>query len=169
MKIYCFLGDLVLKAVLFSNDDLAKTLVFSHLISSGNPIYDCTGNLWEPLFFASVCVPNYLLFLHIHFLYDITLWRMFSKKKKISNLFYNYFLKCTLFLPIFMQTANAFYVSAQILKFKNDFTKPLNLQWDPKDTYFFTLFYFSKILTFDMCFQQNTLCSSWLWEKIIFY
>ena len=83
----------------------------------------------------------------ISFLYDITFWRIFSKKKKISNHFYNYFLKCTLFSPIFMQTANAFYASAQMLKFKNDFTKCLSLQRDPKDTYSFTMFYFSKILT----------------------
>ena len=99
------------------------------------------------------------------FLYDITFWRILAKKMKISKLFYNYFLKCTLFSPFIMQTANAIYVSAQMLKFQNDFTKPLSLQRDPKDTYFFTLFYFSKILTLYMCFQQNTLCSSWFSQK----
>ena len=49
-----------------------------------------------------------------------------------------------------MQTDNAFYGSAQMLKFKNDFTKPLSLQRKPKDTYSFTLFYFLKILTFSL-------------------
>ena len=88
---------------------------------------------------------------------------------KMSYLFYNYFLKCTLFSPIFMQTANAFYASAQMLKFHNDFKIPLSLQRDPEGTYYFRLFYFSKILTLYMCFQQNTLCSSWFWEKIRFY
>ena len=74
-----------------------------------------------------------------------------------------------MFPPINMQTANAFYASTQMLKFKNDFTKSLNLQGDPKGTYYFRLFYFSKILTLYMCFQQNTLCSSWFSEKIRFY
>ena len=116
------------------------------MISFGNPIYVCTGDLWEPLFLASICLPNYLVFLPF-----ILVWHNIlkdpCKKMKISNLFYNYFLKCTLFSPIFMQTANAFYASTQMLKFKNDFTKPLSLQRDPEGTYYFRLFYFSKILT----------------------
>ena len=138
------------------------------MISFGIPIYVCTGYLWEPLFFASICLPNYLVFLLF-----IPIWHNIlkdpCKKMKISNLFYNYFLKCTLFSPIIMQTANAIYASAQMLKFQNDFTKPLSLQRDPKDTNFFTLFYFSKILTFYMCFQQNTLSSSWFSQKVRFY
>ena len=138
------------------------------MISFGNPIYICTGNLWEPLFFASVCLSNYLVFLHIILIWHNILKDLF-KKKKISNLFYNYFLRCTSLSPIFMQTANAFYASAHMLKFKNDFTKSLSSQRDPKDTYSFTLFYFSKILIFYMCFRKNTLCSSWFWEKIRFY
>ena len=32
-----------------------------------------------------------------------------------------------------MQTDNAFYGPAQLLKFKNDFTKPLSLKRIPKD------------------------------------
>ena len=123
------------------------------MISSGIPIYVCTGDLWEPLFFASICLPNYLVFLLF-----IPIWHNIlkdpCKKMKISYLFYNYFLKCTLFSPIFMQTANAFYASAQMLKFKNDFKIPLSLQRDPEGTYYFRLFYFSEILTFYMCFQQ---------------
>ena len=138
------------------------------MISFGNPIYVCTGDLWEPLFIASICLPKYLIFLHIIPIWHNILKDLF-KKKKISNLFYNYFLKCTSLSPIFMQTANAFSASAQMLKFKNDFKKCLRLQRDPKDTYSFTLFYFSKILTLYMCFQQDTLCSSWFWEKIRFY
>ena len=124
------------------------------MISFGNPIYVCTRNLWEPLFFASVCLPNYLVFLLF-----IPIWHNIlkdpCKKMKISNLFHNYFLKCILFSPIFMQTDNAFYASTQMLKFKNDFTKPLSLQRDPKDTYYFRLFYFSKILTLYMFFSTK--------------
>ena len=52
-----------------------------------------------------------------------------------------------------MQTDNAFYGSAQMLKFKNNFTKPLSLKRLSKDIYFFTLFYFSKSQTF-ICFYK---------------
>ena len=138
------------------------------MISFGIPIYVCTVDLCEPLFFASVCLPNYLVFLPF-----ILIWHNIlkdtCKKMKISNLFYNYFLKCTLFPPINMQTANAFYASTQMLKFQNDFTKSLSLQRDPKGTNFFTLFYFLKILTLYMCFQQNILSSSWFSQKVRFY
>ena len=127
------------------------------MISFGNPIYVCTGDLWEPLFFASICLPNYLVFLLF-----IPIWHNIMKdpckKMKISNLFYNYFLKCTLFLPIFMQTANAFYASTQMLKFQNDFKKPLSLQRDPEGTYSFTLFYFFKSSNFFICVFNKILC-----------
>ena len=43
-----------------------------------------------------------------------------------------------------MQTDNAFYGSAQMLKFKNDFTKPLSLKRLPKDIYSLSVFYFSE-------------------------
>ena len=59
-----------------------------------------------------------------------------------------------------MQTDNAFYGSAQMLKFKNDFTKPLSLKSIPKDIYSLHWIYFSKNQTFYF-FLQNTLCSSW--------
>ena len=67
------------------------------MISFGNPIYVCTGNLWEPLFFASVCMPNYLVFLLF-----IPIWHNILKdpcKKiwKYLTFFYIYFLKCTFF------------------------------------------------------------------------
>ena len=125
--------------------------------------------IYENLYSLQVFVCQIIWSFYFSFLYDITFWRILSKKKKISNLFYNYFLKCTLFSPIFMQTANAFYASAQMLKFKNDFKIPLSLQRVSKDTYSFTMFYFSKILALYMCFQQNTLSSSWFSEKIRFY
>ena len=44
-----------------------------------------------------------------------------------------------------MQTNNAFYGSAQILKFKNDFTKPLSLKRIPKDIYSLHCFIFQKV------------------------
>ena len=124
--------------------------------------------IYENLYSLQVFVCQIIWSFYFLFIYDITFWRILAKMK-ISYLFYNYFLKCTLFSPIFMQTANAFYASAQMLKFKNDYKIPLSLQRDPKDTYYFRLFYFSKILILYMCFQQNTLCSSWFWEKIRFY
>ena len=43
-----------------------------------------------------------------------------------------------------MQTDNAFYCSAQMLEFKNDFTKPLSLKMIPKDIYSFTVLFFKK-------------------------
>ena len=110
--------------------------------------------IYENLYSLQVFVCQIIWSFYFSFLYDITFWRILTKKK-ISNLFYNYFLKCTLFSPIFMQTANAFYASAQMLKFKNDFTKPLSLQRDPEGTYSFTLFYFSEILTFIYVFSTK--------------
>ena len=53
-----------------------------------------------------------------------------------------------------MQTDNAFNGSAQMLKFKNDFTKPLNLQRNPKDTYSLHWFISQKSLTFYLFFYQ---------------
>ena len=44
-----------------------------------------------------------------------------------------------------MQTDNAFYCSAQMLKFKNDFTKPLSLKRIPKNTYSLHCFIFQKV------------------------
>ena len=85
------------------------------------------------------------------------------QKKKIAKFFLQFFLKCTLYSHILMQTDNAFYGSAQMLKFINEFTKPLNLQRNPKDTYSLHCFFSQKSLTFYL-FLQNTLCSSWFWE-----
>ena len=59
-----------------------------------------------------------------------------------------------------MQTNNAFYGTSQMLKFKNDFTKPLSLKRIPKDIYSLYCFIFQKSLAFYL-FLQNTLCSSW--------
>ena len=59
-----------------------------------------------------------------------------------------------------MQTDNAFYCSAQMLKFKNDFTKPLSLKNILKTFILYTGFIFQKSQTFYL-FLQNTLCSSW--------
>ena len=50
-----------------------------------------------------------------------------------------------------MQTDNAFYGSAQMLKFKNDFTKPLSLKRIPKDIYSLHCFIFQKVKLF-ICF-----------------
>ena len=47
-----------------------------------------------------------------------------------------------------MQTDNAFYGSAQMLKFKNDFTKPLSLKSIPKDIYSLHCFIFQKVKLF---------------------
>ena len=77
----------------------------------------------------------------------------FFAKKKIAKLL-DFFLKCTLFSHIFMQTDIAFYGSAKMLKFKNDFTKPLNLQRNPKENLFFTLVYFSKKSNFLFVFYK---------------
>ena len=44
-----------------------------------------------------------------------------------------------------MQTDNAFYGSAQMLKFKNDFTKQLSLKRIPKDIYSLYCFIFQKV------------------------
>ena len=44
-----------------------------------------------------------------------------------------------------MQTDNAFYGSAHMLKFINEFTKPLNLQRNPKETYSLHCFIFQKV------------------------
>ena len=52
-----------------------------------------------------------------------------------------------------MQTDIAFYGSAQMLKFKNDFTKNLSLQMNPKNL-FFTLVYFSKKSNFLFVFYK---------------
>ena len=43
-----------------------------------------------------------------------------------------------------MQTDNAFYGSAQMLKFKNDFTKNLSLQMNRKDNYSLHCLFFKK-------------------------
>ena len=51
-----------------------------------------------------------------------------------------------------MQTDIAFYGSAQMLKFKNDFTKNLSLQMNPKDTYSLHWFISQKSLTFYLFF-----------------
>ena len=63
-----------------------------------------------------------------------------------------------------MQTDNAFYGSAQMLKFKNEFTKNLSLQMNPKDNYSLHCLFFKKsiflfIFLFDLC--KKTLCFSW--------
>ena len=50
-----------------------------------------------------------------------------------------------------MQTDNAFYCSAQMLKFKNDFTKSLNLQKIPKDICSLYCFIFQNVKLF-ICF-----------------
>ena len=52
-----------------------------------------------------------------------------------------------------MQTDNAFYCSAQMLKFKNNFTKPLSLKIISKDIYSVHCFIFSKSQTF-ICFYK---------------
>ena len=44
-----------------------------------------------------------------------------------------------------MQTDNAFYCSAQMLKFKNNFTKPLSLKIISKDIYSLHGFIFQKV------------------------
>ena len=44
-----------------------------------------------------------------------------------------------------MQTDNAFYCSAQMLKFKNDFTKPLSLKSISKDIYSLHCFISQKV------------------------
>ena len=56
-----------------------------------------------------------------------------------------------------MQTANAFYGSAQMLKFKNEFTKPLNLQRNPKDAYSLHWFISQKSLTFYLFFTKYSV------------
>ena len=131
--------------------------------------YMFAQGIYENLYSLQVFVCQIIWSFYFLFLYDITFWRILAKKMKISNLFLHLFSKMHFFSPIFMQTDNAFYASAQMLKFKNDSTKPLSLQRDPKDTYSFTLFYFSKMLSPYMLFLQNTLCSSWFPEKIRFY
>ena len=52
-----------------------------------------------------------------------------------------------------MQTDNAFYCSAQMLKFKNNFTKPLSLKRTPKDIYSLHCFISQKSQTF-ICFYK---------------
>ena len=93
---------------------------------------------------------------YISFLYDIIFWIIFAKKK-IAKFFLHYFLKCTLYSHIFMQTDNAFYGSAQMLKFINEFTKPLNLQRNPKDTYSLHCFISQKSLTFYLFFTKYSV------------
>ena len=56
-----------------------------------------------------------------------------------------------------MQTDIAFYGSAQMLKFKNDFKKPLNLQRNPKDTYSLHWFISQKSLTFYLFFTKYSV------------
>ena len=56
-----------------------------------------------------------------------------------------------------MQTDNAFYGSAQMLKFINEFTKPLNLQRNPKDTYSLHCFISQKSLTFYLFFTKYSV------------
>ena len=53
-----------------------------------------------------------------------------------------------------MQTGIAFYGSAQMLKFKNDFTKNLSLQMNPKDAYSLHWFISQKSLTFYLFFYK---------------
>ena len=93
---------------------------------------------------------------YISFLYDIIIWIIFAKKK-ISKFSLHFFLKCTLYSHIFMQTDNAFYGSAQMLKFINEFTKPLNLQRNPKDTYSLHCFISQKSLTFYLFFTKYSV------------
>ena len=56
-----------------------------------------------------------------------------------------------------MQTDNAFYGSAQMLKFKNDFTKPLNLQMNRKDIYSLHCFISQKSLTIYLFFTKYSV------------
>ena len=53
-----------------------------------------------------------------------------------------------------MQTDNAFYGSAQMLKFINEFTKNFNLQRNLKDTYSLHCFISQKSLTFYLFFYK---------------
>ena len=53
-----------------------------------------------------------------------------------------------------MQTDNAFYGSAQMLKFKNDFTKNLSLQMNPKVTYSLHWFISQKMSNFLFVFYK---------------
>ena len=67
-----------------------------------------------------------------------------------------------------MQTDIAFYGSAQMLKFKNDFTKNLSLQMNPKNNYSLHCFIFQKIYLFIylfVSFIQKKLCVSHGSEK----
>ena len=56
-----------------------------------------------------------------------------------------------------MQTDNAFYGSAQMLKFKNDFTKNLSLQMNPKGAYSLHWFISQKSLTFYLFFTKYSV------------
>ena len=56
-----------------------------------------------------------------------------------------------------MQTDNAFYGSAQMLKFINEFTKPLNLHRNPKDTYSLHCFISQKSPTFYFFFTKYSV------------
>ena len=68
-----------------------------------------------------------------------------------------------------MQTGNAFYGSAQMLKFKNDFTKPLNLQRNPKDTYSLYWLISQKNLTFLFVFYKILCVPHGSEKQIRFY
>ena len=71
-----------------------------------------------------------------------------------------------------MQADIAFYGSAQMLKFKNDFTKNLSLQMNPKGAYSLHWFISQKSLTFYLFFKgfsKFTLCSKNGSEKQIRY
>ena len=68
-----------------------------------------------------------------------------------------------MFSHIFMKTSNTFYGSAWMLKFKNDFTKPLSLQRIIKTLILSLCFIFKNNFLF--VFLHNTLCYLWFWEK----
>ena len=56
-----------------------------------------------------------------------------------------------------MQTDNAFYCSAQMLKFNNNFTKPLSLKIISKDIYSLHGFIFQKVkLLFILCVPHGS-------------
>ena len=132
---------------------LSNTRVFTWSLLE-NQLFAQGNN--ETLYFASVCLSNHLVFLHI-----ILIWynilNIFSKKRKYLSCFLHFFLKCTLYSHIFMQTDNALYASAQMLKFINEFTKPLNLQRNPKDTYSLHCFISQKSQIFYLFFTKYSV------------
>ena len=125
------------------------------------------NRIYENLYSLQLFVCKIIWSFYISFLYDQkTFWRIFEQKRKYLSFFYIFFLKCTLFSHIFMKTSNTFYGSAWMLKFKNDFTKPLSLQRNHKDTYSFTLFYIFKNSTLLFVFYI-ILCVTYGSEKKI--